>query len=200
MGAIIAGGRATRMGGVNKPLKWAGNQPLILHAYQRMEPQASGIIVNANRDQREISALVPSGTAIVEDDPEFAGRGPLVGLLACLAHARSNDFKFLATAAADTPFFPADLIDQLRAPIGDGAIRIARHDGWRHPLFGLWPTSLMENLETFLYSHETNKVMAFAKRHDLIEVDIEAKGSPFFNVNTPNDLAQADEMLQKMRS
>ena len=188
------------MGGVNKPLELTGSKPLILHAYERLLPQVSAIMINANRDLAQISSALPKGTAIIEDDARFAGRGPLAGLHACLTHAQSTGHAFVATAAADTPFFPENLIEQLRAPDGEQTIRIARHEGWRHPVFGLWPAALLEDLESFLRAQETNKVMAFVNRHALVEVDIEASGDPFFNVNTPDDLARAGERMRESQS
>ncbi|MEO1748482.1 MAG: molybdenum cofactor guanylyltransferase MobA [Pseudomonadota bacterium] len=200
LGAIIAGGLATRMGGVNKPLMMVGREPLIVHTFERLTPQVGATIVNANRNLDGIAATLPTNTAIVKDDADFTGRGPLIGLLACMSKAQAMNLPFIATAAADTPFFPKDLVDQLRAPTGEETIRVARHDGYRHPLFALWPTALGGALEAFLRKGETNKVMAFAQHHALIEVDIEASGDPFFNVNDQQDLQQANQMLQELQA
>ncbi|MEO0542780.1 MAG: molybdenum cofactor guanylyltransferase MobA [Pseudomonadota bacterium] len=191
LGTIIAGGLATRMGGTNKPLAILKGRPLLAHAYDRLLPQVSDVVVNANRDLDQITFALPGGVELVRDAQEFSARGPLAGLHACLRYARSKRFAYVATVAADTPFFPQSLFTQLAAPSGDSVVRIARHNGYRHPLFALWPTNTLADLEAFFLEDKTNKVMAFAQRHALVEVDIEASGNPFFNINTQEELLEA---------
>lgn len=200
LGAIIAGGEAKRMDGANKPLMLVGGKPLLVHAFERLKPQVGSIIINANRDLDLISATVPKNVAIVGDHTQYAGRGPLAGLLACLSQARLMNIAYTATTAADTPFFPEDVVDLLRAHKGEETIRIAHHGGFRHPLFALWPTALVDALEAFLKEEQTNKVMAFAQRHAVVDIEIQATGDPFFNVNKQQDLARANEMLQEMQA
>ncbi|MEN0001651.1 MAG: molybdenum cofactor guanylyltransferase MobA [Pseudomonadota bacterium] len=195
LGAIIAGGQAARMGGLNKPLQLLAGKPLIRHVYDRLEPQVSALMANANRDLDLIAQSLPASIAICPDKNAFQGAGPLAGLHAALSHANANDLGFVATVAADTPFFPANLVEKLSHDPDPSAIRIARQDGYNHPLFGLWPTAILPDLENFLRSGETYKVMAFAKRHPVIHVDIEDADDPFFNINTADDLAVAEQMI-----
>ncbi|MEL6921966.1 MAG: molybdenum cofactor guanylyltransferase MobA [Pseudomonadota bacterium] len=196
LGAIIAGGEGSRMGGMNKPLMVLGGKPLIAHAVARLKTQAPNLIINANRDHDEISKALPGGTKIVSDDAEYTGRGPLAGVHACLREAAALDATHMVTIAADTPFFPLNFVDMLAAPDGRGAIRIANHGGYRHPLFALWPVSILDDLEHFLADSEINKVTAFATRHTVIDVPFaDDDDDPFFNINTREDLALAQARL-----
>ncbi|MEL6435428.1 MAG: molybdenum cofactor guanylyltransferase MobA [Pseudomonadota bacterium] len=197
IGAIIAGGQASRMGGVNKPLQVLAGQPMIAHVASRLRHQTPSIIVNANRDVGAIAVATrvdPSN--VVADHPAFAARGPLSGLLASMRAAKSRGADQILTVAADTPFFPTDLAARLQNAADGNTIAIARCGGYRHPLFALWPTAIADDLEAFLAGGDINKVMAFAKRHALVEVDFDETGNdPFFNINTPEDLAKAEALF-----
>ena len=148
------------------------------------------------------------GLPVVADEVEgFAG--PLAGVCAGMGWATGNvpGCTHIVTAAADTPFFPLDLVTRFVSAAGleTNTIVMAASDGNRHPVFALWPVGLRDDLAAWLDRAETFKVMAWAGRHDLQMVDFpfdETAGGPFdpfFNANTPEDFAMAEEILANMR-
>jgi molybdenum cofactor guanylyltransferase len=133
-GVILAGGRATRMGGGDKGLLPLGGRPLLAHVVARLGPQVDRLALNANGDPARFAGF---GLPVVADSvPGHAG--PLAGVL---DWAAAKGAEAIATAAADTPFFPADLVAGLRAAAAAAAVPLAvaatPPDDW-HPTFGLW--------------------------------------------------------------
>jgi len=197
LGVILAGGLSRRMEGTEKSLMELAGKPLITHVRDRLAPQVARLIVNANGDAARFDFLgLP---AVADTIPHHAG--PLAGILAGMrwAEAQTPDLRFIATAATDTPFFPADFVARLASASGfaQDRIALATSGGYRHPVFGLWPVALANDLETFLNSGQGGKVMRFVERHRLTEVDFDlllADGGPmdpFFNVNTPEEFERA---------
>jgi len=201
LGAILAGGQSRRMG-VEKSLLDLAGQPMIAHVAQRLAPQVAATVVCANGDPRRFGFL---GLAVISDPPGLAAdthAGPLAGILAAMHWALANEprCRAIVSAAADTPFLPSDLVARLARASSNGAtIALAHSAGRTHPVFGLWPASLEEELAGFLAAGE-GKVMAFAKRARFIAVEFPAEPSdPFFNVNTPEELAQARRLIDVPR-
>lgn len=203
VGAILAGGRSSRMGGNEKAFLELAGQPLIQIALERLRPQAETVIVNANGDPARMKILeVP-----VQKDVFTGFAGPLAGVHASMHWTKQNrpHATHICTIAADTPFFPNDLVVKLEenADTPD-TIVLAASNGFRHPVFGLWPVSLIKNLEDFLETGETGKVMAFVKQHDWKETnfddrDIDAVSiDPFFNINTPDELEMARQFQEQI--
>lgn len=187
------------MGGGDKPLVEIGGRPMLARVVERLSQQVDRIAINANGDPARFAAF---GRPIIPDTIEgFAG--PLAGVLAGMRWAQSAapDATAIVSVAADTPFFPADLVHRLGAASADGAATIAlaaSADG-THPVFGLWPLSLADDLEAFLRSGRSGKILAFVDRHKRVDVQFEpfrlpsnAPVDPFFNVNTPEDVARAE--------
>lgn len=207
LGVILAGGRSQRMGVGDKGLLPLGGKPLVAHVIERLRPQLPILVVNANGDPARFAQF---GLPVVED--RITGyQGPLAGLQAVMRHALDmNDEarpSHIVTVAADTPFFPADLVARLvQAQQAEGAeIALAASGGNIHPVFGLWPVALEGDLASWLSSGEKPRVSAWAKRHRLAEVRFgplqTADGAivdPFFNINTREDLAQAQQLLTKL--
>lgn len=193
-GIILAGGRSSRMGGAEKAFLAPGGQPLVARAIERLRPQVERLAVNANGDPARFAAL---GVPVVADTvPGFAG--PLAGILAGMRWAASRGCEAVATVAVDTPFFPADLVARLAAARGVEPHRpvVAESGGRLHPVFGLWPVSLADDLAAFLDAGETFKVAAFAQAHGAVAVSFDsAESDPFFNVNRPEDLAEAEARI-----
>ncbi len=195
---ILAGGQARRMGGGDKCLLDLGGQTLLDQVIARLSPQAGPLAINANGDPRRFAAI---GLPVLADSfPGFAG--PLAGVLAALDWAAGLGAKQVVTVAGDTPFFPRDLVARLQQAAGDGIALAATvaPDGRlrRQPTFGLWPTHLRQNLRAALDAG-TRKVVAWTDRHDAGCARFEVTGSdPFFNVNTPEDLALARRLLAQM--
>lgn len=194
---VLAGGRSSRMGGRDKPLLPLQGRPLLAHLLDRLEPQVERIGINANGDPARFASF---GLPVITDTvPGFAG--PLAGVLAGMEWAASlPGVATLATVAGDTPFFPADLIARLaRAPRRH--IALAASAGRTHPVFGLWPLPLRLDLARFL-AEGGRKVLDFVARHPSTVVDFPLQEGldPFFNINTPEDLAAAERRVVEARS
>ena len=193
---VLAGGRATRMGGADKPLQMLGSRPLIGHVMAALAPQSAALVVNANGDALR---LAPLGAPVVPDElPDFPG--PLAGILAGLDHfaAQRPDLEFAVSAATDTPFLPDDLIVRLHAArtAARAEIAIARSDNIVHPTFALWPIGLRTDLRAALVEEDLRQVTTFFTRYSCAYADWEIEPyDPFFNVNTPDDLRRAEEIL-----
>ncbi|WP_226782009.1 molybdenum cofactor guanylyltransferase MobA [Oceaniglobus trochenteri] len=186
-GVILAGGLARRMGGGDKGLLPLGRGTILSHVIDRLEPQVAGLALNANGDPARLAGL---GLPVVPDSIDgFAG--PLAGVLAGLDWAAAQGGEYIVTAAADTPFFPCDLVPRLLAE-GPGIVLAATPDG-AHPTFGLWPVALRDDLRAALQDG-LRKVVQWTDRHGARQALFDEGGTPFFNVNTPEDLARAEAM------
>jgi molybdopterin-guanine dinucleotide biosynthesis protein A len=189
-GLVLAGGGSRRMGGSDKSLLQLGGRSLIGRAISRLEPQVGALAISANCDP----ALLAAWACPVLPDPPPAGRGPLAGILAgldwCAAQA-----THLVTVASDTPFFPLDLVERLMAAAGGDieTIVLAASGGRTHPVFGLWPVSARTDLHDWLASGASLKVTDFTdtRPHGICAFPSAADGDPFFNINTPDDMAEA---------
>lgn len=181
VGLILAGGQSRRMGGASKAELMLGGRRLLDHCTDRLEPQVSALAVNSNT---AISCDFP-----VRADTITGHLGPLAGILTGMIWATDQGATHLATAAVDTPFLPCDLIPRLQLT-GDFAIA-ATPDG-PHGTFGLWPVSLRDDLAAFL-QNGGRKVRAFTDTHNAATAMFpDSTPNPFFNINTPDDLAQAE--------
>ncbi|AZO23802.1 molybdenum cofactor guanylyltransferase MobA [Mesorhizobium sp. M1E.F.Ca.ET.045.02.1.1] len=203
-GIILAGGRSRRMGGGDKPLLSLGKARLIDHVAARLKPQVGTLALNANGDPARFAAM--NLPVLADTVPGHAG--PLAGILTGLEWAAENAAcQSLVSAAGDTPFFPGDLVERLTAAARErpGAIAVASSDDRWHPTFALWPLGLSDALRHFLIDEDNRRVSAFMERHGFVQVEfpmIEAEGQridPFFNINTPDDLAQAERLLQSLQ-
>ena len=190
LGVILAGGKATRMGGGDKGLKRVGGRRLIDIVIARLAPQCGDLALNANGDPGRFADLgLPVLPDSVPDHP-----GPLAGVLAGLDWAADKGAGAIVTAAADTPFFPADLVDRLRDAAGPSGLALAASDGQRQPTFGLWPVALREDLRSAL-KDGLRKIVLWTDAHAAGTADFPtAPFDPFFNVNTPEDLAEAERL------
>ena len=189
-GVILAGGQARRMGGGDKGLLRLGGATLLGRVIERLEPQVVGLCLNANGDAARFESF---GLPVVADEVEgFAG--PLAGVLAGLDWAATQGAEHIVTAAADTPFFPGDLVPRLQmaAEVQGKPIALARTDNGRHPTFGLWPVRLRDDLRAALRDG-VRKVVQWTDGHGTAMADFPTvRFDPFFNVNTPEDLALAE--------
>lgn len=196
LGVILAGGQATRMGGGDKGLRLLGGQSLLSRVEARLAPQVADIALNANGDATRFADL---RMPVIGDNIEgFAG--PLAGVLAGLDWAAAQGADAIVTAAADTPFFPCDLVPQLLLasegmdhPLVLATTPDPKRGRARHPTFGLWPVALRDDLRDAL-NGGLRKVVLWTEAHDGREVLFPDEDA-FFNVNTPDDLARAEEML-----
>ena len=189
-GLILAGGRATRMGGRNKAEIDLAGQTLLARTIARARPQVGRLLVNANRDP----ALFARYGLPVLADTIGDHWGPLAGILAGLDHLRGAwpQIRWLASFPTDSPFFPETLVARLAEAISGHEIAMATSRGRAEPIFSLWPVSLADELRGAL-SNGVRKVEDFARRYRLASVDFPADA--FFNINTPDDLQQATQRL-----
>lgn len=195
---ILAGGLSRRMGR-DKRLAHLGGRPLLAHVLERLRPQVESLAINAPQPL-EIDPALP----LVPDT--LPGRpGPLAGVLAGLRHAArtSPGASHLLTVPADTPFLPHDLVARLAAAADDPAgIVVAASRGRPHPVVALWPLSLVDDLEAWLRDPDNRRLQAFIARHPNRAVAFAGISTaigdldPFFNVNTPDDLATAERFLK----
>jgi molybdopterin-guanine dinucleotide biosynthesis protein A len=189
-GLVLAGGRGSRMGGVDKGLQSHLGQPLALHALQRLRPQVGAVLINANRN---LAAYESMGAAVWPDAlPDYPG--PLAGFLAGLAHCET---PWLVTVPCDTPHFPTDLVARLaqaaqaadadvamaatREADGSGQVRVQVQ-----PVFSLLRTRLLESLVRFTAGGQ-RKVDKWTAQHRTVDVLFD-DADAFFNINTLEDL------------
>ncbi len=194
LGVILAGGLASRMGGGDKGLLPLGDVTLLDLVIARLSPQVADLALNANGDPERFAEIgLPVLADSISDYP-----GPLAGVLAGLDWAAEQGASHIVTAAADTPFFPADLVPRLMLAAEEQGrpIALARTENGRHPTFGLWPVALREDLRQALQDG-VRKVVLWTDRHGTAMADFPVIGfDPFFNVNTPEDLAQAARLVE----
>lgn len=194
VGLVLAGGASRRMGSDKATMELAG-QSLLQRAVSRLAPQVGPLAVNRGVDDG-VPAL-PDGLPVLRDT--VPGRqGPLAGLLAGLLWARDLGAPLLVTVAVDTPFFPADLAGRLAAA-ADGRIAVAASGGRPHPVFAATPTSLADDLAGWLAGQDDRSVARWQARHAAIPVSFVAPAGdidPFFNLNTPDDLATAEAAVR----
>jgi molybdopterin-guanine dinucleotide biosynthesis protein A len=186
-GVILAGGRGSRMGGVDKGLQQFRGVPLAMHALQRLAPQVGHVLINANRNLDVYAAL---GAPVFPDPlPDYAG--PLAGWLAGLERCPT---PYMVTVPCDTPGFPTDLVARLSAALLDAdaeiamAVTLEGNTRQTQPVFSLMRRGLAPNLSAFLHSGQS-KVMQWACQQRRVEVVFD-DARAFFNVNTAVDLRQ----------
>lgn len=186
-GLILAGGRGSRMGGVDKGLQNHQGTPLAMHALLRLGPQVGALMINANRN---LGAYEAMGAPVWPDAlPDYPG--PLAGFLAGLEHCET---PYLVTVPCDTPHFPLDLVERLAAALeaegADIAMAATVENGERQvqPVFCLMKTALMESLVAFTGSGQ-RKIDRWTAQHRCIEVMFDDPNA-FFNANTLAELQQ----------
>lgn len=189
LGVILAGGQATRMGGGDKCLLKLGDRTILQHVIDRLAPQTDGLLLNANADPARFADYAIK----VAPDSITGFAGPLSGVLAGLDHAVETGHSHIITAAADTPFFPCDLVPHLLMAAEKTGLALAASPSGRQPTFGVWPVALREDLRAAL-NDGLRKVVQWTQKHDAGTAAF-PDDAAFFNVNTPDDLARAKAML-----
>jgi molybdopterin-guanine dinucleotide biosynthesis protein A len=195
LGLVLAGGLARRMGGGDKALISIGGTTILERVLDRLRPQCTRIVLNANGDPARFAA---TGLPVVADDvPGFAG--PLAGILAGLdwTAAHVPGIEWVASVPGDCPFVPRDLVARLHAARSEAALPLAcaRSGEWRHPVVGLWPLRLRDDLRRALVDESMRKIEVWTARHGVAVADWPTQPvDPFFNVNTPDDAAEAQRL------
>jgi len=219
---ILAGGRATRMGGGDKPLRLLAGQPILAHVITRMEGPGRRLVLNANGDAGRLAGF---GLPVIADAmPDYPG--PLAGILAGLDWAAAHsDARHIITVPGDCPFLPQDLVERLEAAVCDETpLSCAASGGRAHPVIGLWPLEHVStrrapvDRETMRHSIEQGSDFIKTKRSPGLRADLReallagerkidrftarfgcaqiewpvAPHDPFFNINTLDDLEEAE--------
>lgn len=195
VGVVLAGGRSSRMGGFDKAFAMLAGEPLVRHAARRMrEAGVAAVAVNSNAGPEAFAGV---GLEVLPD--AFPDRpGPLAGIHAGLCWAARLGAEKLFTAPVDTLFYPLDAPSRLGEAAGPGAIAVSMSQGRRHPIVALWPVALGDALGRHLAGGGSRRVNDVIDAHRHVEVEFAAPAGepdPFFNVNTPADLAEAGRLL-----
>ena len=210
-GLVLAGGLARRMGGGDKARIRIGGKTILERVLARLRPQCartilqrvltrltpqcSGVILNANGD---LARFADTGLRVVADSiPDFAG--PLAGILAGLDWAAANvpGIADIVSVPGDCPFLPSDLVERLSAArqAAGAPLACARSGDWRHPVVGLWRVALRDDLRKALVEEGLHKIEIWTARHGVALADWPTTPvDPFFNVNTPEDAAEAERI------
>jgi molybdopterin-guanine dinucleotide biosynthesis protein A len=205
-GVLMAGGQSRRMGGGDKCLRALAGKPILEHVIDRIRPQVGPLVLNANGDPARFAGFgLPVAADAVGD---FAG--PLAGVLTGLEWAAEWAAEqvprcaWLASFATDAPFLPDDLVARLLAAVeAEGAdMACAASQGRDHPVFGLWPLRLRDDLRRAMVDDDIRKVDRWTARFKLVSVDfplvetVAGPLDPFFNANRPEDLAEAERFAR----
>jgi molybdenum cofactor guanylyltransferase len=201
VGLLLAGGLSRRMGGGDKALRLLGGRSLLERVIDRLRPQTTALVLNAHGDPGRFAAY---GLPVVADSmPDFAG--PLAGILAGLdwTAVHRPDCPVVGSVATDAPFLPEDLVERLvQGMEAAGAeLACAASGGQSHPVIGLWPVRLRDELRWALIEEGIRKVDVWTARYRLATVPFpEVAGiDPFFNANRPEDLDRAAVLLDRLR-
>jgi molybdopterin-guanine dinucleotide biosynthesis protein A len=191
-GVVLAGGRATRMGGQDKGLLAIDGQPMIMHITAMLRPQVDSLFVNANRNQGEYAAL--TGCPLISDHVgNFAG--PLAGMACALAY---SPMPYLVAVPCDSPFLAPDLVIRLHRGLREhqADIAMATLGDKLQPVFVLLSRHLLDSLLAFLASGE-RKIIRWYYRHRVAEVDFSDRAAMFENINTPQERARIERQLRQ---
>ena len=191
---LLAGGLARRMGGGDKALRPLAGRALLDHVIARIGPQVTAMALNANGDPGRFAAWgLPVVADTIADHP-----GPLAGILAGLRWAQRDHpaATMVLSVPTDTPFLPDDLVVRLEAArVAAGVpLSCAASLGWSHPVIGLWPVALADALEAALLGG-ARKIDAWTAIYGVAHADFPGMPDPFFNANTPEELAEAERLF-----
>jgi len=195
-GTILAGGLARRMGGGDKALRELAGSTILDRTIARLRPHCAALAINANGDPARFAGV---GLPVIADAIEGYA-GPLAGILAGMDWGAETGADWLVTAPADCPFLPADFVPRLISgrETSKADIVVAESGGRTHPVAALWHIGLREALRSHLMQDGSRKVESWIKtQHSAAVVWPDAPYDPFFNVNTPEDLAIAEALIAR---
>jgi molybdenum cofactor guanylyltransferase len=196
-GVLLAGGLARRMGGGDKPMRQIAGRTILERVIARLEPQCEELILNANGDPARFATF---GLPVIADTVENFP-GPLAGILAALDWAAANrpEVSWVLSAAADCPFLPRDLVARLHHACAEqnAQLAVAASGGQSHPVIGLWSVALREDLRHALVVEDVRKIDRWTTRYRLATETWPAEPlDPFFNTNTMDDIAEAEQLAE----
>lgn len=196
VGVLLAGGMARRMGGGDKCLQQLGGRSLLSLCIDIAAPQVGSLLINAAGDPARFKQF---GLPVVADVIEgFAG--PLAGVLSGMEWIMQNrpDAQWMVSFPTDAPFFPDDLVVRLLTNVqcAGADMACARSNGRTHPVFALWPVRLADDLRRAMEDEEMRKIDLWTSRYNIVHIDWkDSPNDPFFNINRPEHLEQAEAML-----
>lgn len=203
-GLILAGGRGRRMGGIDKPFAPLAGRPLIDHVIARAAGQTARLAINMSGEASRFAAYdLPLVPDLTDGDRIETFAGPLAGVLSGLdwMAEQGGGVEWMAVFPADTPFLPTDFVERALAAIRrDGAeLACAESGGRAHPVVALWPLSLRDRLRRLVVDQGIRRadrlLEAFRTARVVYGTD---PVDPFFNINTPDDLARAETVLERI--
>ena len=197
VGLLLAGGQSRRMGGGDKAMRLLGGIPVLDRVIGRLRPQVEVLVINANGDPARFARFALP--VVADSVPGFAG--PLAGVLAGLdwAVAHRPDCPYVVSVATDAPFLPVDLVGRLAEGLdrANADLACAASGGRSHPVFGLWPVRLRDDLRRAVVDQAIRKVDLWTARYELAMVPFaDQPVDPFFNANRPEDLETAAALLK----
>ena len=189
LGAIISGGKSTRMG-TEKALVKLGSKSLIVRVIDRLIPQVEDIVINANGDTKRFEFLEFDIIPDIETEIDT----PLAGIHSALSYAQDEGYDAVVTVPSDGPFIPHDLVRKLAGT----KPAFANSKGQDHFLTGFWPVALLPHLTQEI--HASNRVQDWVFKINATKVNWRADDyDPFMNINTQADMAAALKILPKVR-
>jgi molybdenum cofactor guanylyltransferase len=197
LGVILGGGLARRMNGIDKALLKLNGRPLLSHVLERLAHQCEGMILNANGDLTRFKEWdLPVVPDSVSGHP-----GPLAGILAALEWTALHrpSLEWVVSVPTDTPLIPTDLVQRLHEARHEGSqpLACASSGSQDHFVIGLWPVRLCHDLRRALVDKNMRRVEDWMRLHGMVRAEWPATPSdPFFNINTPEDLAQAQGLVE----
>lgn len=198
-GVLLAGGQSRRFGEGDKCLRELNGMTLLEHAARNAAPQVGALILNINGDEERFPDL---GLPVLHDSIE-GHAGPLAGVLSAMDCVSEHvpQAAWIATFATDAPFVPVNWVQRVLAAITreDADMGTVSSGGRTHPVFGLWPVNKRFELRKALEQEGLRKVDAWTARYKVATVnfddDLPNGRDPFFNINTPEDLTEAETYL-----
>lgn len=197
-GLILAAGRSRRMNGGDKLLALLGGKTLVEHVVSRLQPQVSHLFINVTPSAgAELKARTSLDCPLIADQGDDYC-GPLMGLWSALVSGKLSDAEYLAVVPCDGPFLPPTLVRELHAAAtrSDADVACVRYGGVSQPTFSLWHKRALGAIEKAVARDRQGSLKAQIARLDSVYVDWpEATINPFFNINTPQELALAQQSI-----
>ena len=196
VGILLAGGKSSRMGGGDKCLKKLGDKTILEHVISRSLPQVEALILNVNSQCGKYSSY---GLPIVSD--VVSGYcGPLAGILTGMEWVKKNfpNCRWLASFPTDAPFFPKNLVKKLFLAVEQkkASLSYAYSGGRNHPVFGLWPVELEQDLRQSIIEEKVRKIEFWTSKLVTSRAEFTSEPfDPFFNINNPEQFKKAKRMI-----
>jgi len=199
VGIILAGGQSRRFGGGDKFIKELKGETLIDRVIERVRPQTRQMIISSNHETPHLKKFK---LPIVADSIQGQA-GPLAGILAGMEWAKDQAKKYdwAVSFPTDAPFVPLDCVEKMlkRATADKVEIVSVASGGRTHPVCALWRIDLADNLRQAMVEEEMRKIDLWTARHSLSVLEFpDQPYDPFFNINRPEDLAQAEKILSEL--